>query len=128
MTDSPDARALPPLSVDTDLTISVKGVDAAVDSTGERLLVQFGSVPDAFRALRNRPEGAQDRLGGFLSATDLTAEIRVRDRTVAVAGAEARPGAVSRFVGLDPIEVRIGGALGAVGAEAGGMLAGRRGR
>lgn len=124
MSERPAAGAAAPLSVETDLTITVDGVEAAVDSTGERLLVRFRSLSDAFRALRKRPSGGEKPLGALLTATDLTAEIRVRDRIVAVAGADARPGVVSRSLGFDPIEVRIDGMLGAVGAEAAALLSG----
>ncbi len=128
MTDRPDPRAIDPLSIETDLTIGLDGIEADVDSTGERLLVQFRSVPDALQALRQAPDGEQDRLAALLTAMDLTAELRVRNRIVAVAGADARPNALSGLVGVDPIEVRIGGALGAVCAEAGAIIARRADR
>jgi hypothetical protein len=106
-----------PLSITTDLTVTINGAEAAVESTGERLFVSFGSLPDALRALRGQPDGTEGPLATLLETTDLTAEVRVRDRTVAVAGVSARPGVLSRQLGVAPIEVRLGGALGAVGAE-----------
>jgi len=115
-----DQRATParaPLSVATDLTIAVNGARAEVESTGERLFVEFRSIGDAIRAARGRPAGIGTDLSELLTVTDLTLEFRVRDRTVAVAGAGARPGAVSRSLGADPFEVRLGGVLGAVGRE-----------
>jgi hypothetical protein len=110
------ARA--PLTVATDLTVRINGAEASVESTGERLLLQFRSLPDALRATRNQPAGVATSLTALLRTTDLTLEARVRDRIVAVAGADARPGAVSRLLEVDPVEVRVGGVLGAVGAEA----------
>jgi hypothetical protein len=110
------ARA--PLTVATDLTVRINGAEASVESTGERLLIQFRSVPDAVRATRNQPAGIATTLTALLRTTDLTVEARVRDRIVAVAGADARPGVVSQLLEVDPVEVRIGGVLGAVGAEA----------
>lgn len=110
-----DARA--PLRVETDLTISVEGVQADVDSTGERLLIQFRSVPDLLVALRNRPAGLDPADAGVLTVTALTAEVRVRDRIVALAGAEARPGRLARVLGVDPVEIRVAGAVGSLGAE-----------
>jgi len=111
-----DPDAVAPLSVEADLAVTVNGVEAEVESTGRRLLVRFRSLPDAFRALGGQPDGAETALGGLSAATALTAEIRVRDRIVAVAGADARPGPVAWSLGVDPVEVRLDGTLGAVGA------------
>ena len=108
-----DARA--PLSVATeDLTLTVEGVDLDVRSTGDRLFVEAATVRDAVRVARNLP-GDTDAHGpaALLTATDLTAEIRVRGRTVAVIGADARPGFLSRELGVAPAEVRLAGLLGA---------------
>jgi len=108
-----DARA--PLSVVTeDLTLSVDGVDLDVRSTGDRLFVEVPTVRDAVRVARSLPNDGDARgPAALLTATDLTTEIRVRGRTVAVIGADARPGRLSRELGVAPAEVRVAGALGA---------------
>ena len=108
-----DARA--PLSVATeDLTLTVDGVDLDVRSTGDRLFVEAATVRDAVRVARSLPSDGDVRgSAALLTATDLTAEIRVRGRTVAVVGADARPGALSREFGVAPAEARLAGALGA---------------
>lgn len=116
--NDPSDPAPAPLSVATDLTLGINGAEATVESTGERLLLQFRSLPDALRATRGQPAGVATTLTEVLQTTDLTVEARVRDRIVAVAGADARPGVVSRLLEVDPVEVRVGGVLGAVGAEA----------
>jgi hypothetical protein len=108
---------LAPLSVETDLTLTVNGAEARVESTGERLFVSFESLPDGIRALRGQPQDAAGPLSTLLETTDLTVEIRVRDRTVAVAGAGARPGPLSRQLGIAPLEARLGGGVSAIGAE-----------
>ena len=100
-----------------DLTVEIEDARAEVRSTGERLFVEFSTLPEALRALRGLPEDGSDRLADLLRTTDLTVEVRVRDRTVAVVGARASPGVVSRGLGVDPVEVRVGGLLGAVGRE-----------
>jgi hypothetical protein len=117
----PGERAEPraPLSIATDLTLTIDGTEATVRSTGERLFVEFPSLYAALRALRGLPGRDGNGLASLLRTTDLTVEVRVRDRTVAVIGAEARPGVVSHRLGVDPIEVRLGGALGVVGREIG---------
>ncbi|MGQ3327736.1 peptide ABC transporter ATP-binding protein [Halorubrum sp. FL23] len=108
-----DARA--PLSVTTDdLTLTVEGVDLDVRSTGDRLFVEVQTVRDAIRVARSLPDDADaGGLAALLTGTDLTAEIRVRGRTVALVGADARPGAVSRELGTAPAEVRLAGGFGA---------------
>jgi hypothetical protein len=105
-----------PLSVAADLTLSMNGAEATVRSTGERLFVEFPSLSAALRALRGLPD-RENELAALLRTTDLTVEVRVRDRTVAVVGAGARPGVLSRRLGVDPVEARVGGVLGAVGRE-----------
>lgn len=109
--------AVAPLSVATDLDLTIDGVDAAVESTGRRLSLQFRSVSDALRAARRRPAGA-DALSATLTAADLTAEVRVRDRIVVVVGTDARPGPLSRLLGAAPAEVRPGALVGAAASVA----------
>ena len=109
-TDSRDA-----LSVATDdLTLSVDGVEAAVHATDRRIFVEVERVRDALRVARLLPDApVLNRAIGELTRGDLTAEIRVRGRTVAVAGADARPGPLSRRLGVAPAEIRIAGIAGA---------------
>lgn len=117
MSDVPKDAAPVPLTVETDLTLTVDGVEVAVESTGERLLVSFASVPDAVRVARHSPEPST-QLDRLLGMTDLTVEIRVRGRIVAVTGADARPGVLSQLLEVPSVEFRLGGSVGAVGAEA----------
>lgn len=105
------------LTVEADLTVSINGAEVVVTSTGQRILVQFDSLPDAVRAFRDRPVGWQRFLTGLDSPGDITIEFRIQDRIVAVAGTESQPGLVSRLADLGHLEVRISGLLGAVYAE-----------
>ena len=41
--------------------------------------------------------------------TDLSVRIRMAGGTLAVLGADARPGLLSRWLGLAPLEVRVSG-------------------
>jgi hypothetical protein len=108
-----------PLSVNADLTISVDGGTAEVSSTGDRLFVTFQSILPAINALRGLPSepDSTDTVAAVLSRTDLTTEVRIHDRTVAVIGSQANPGALSETLSADPIEVRLGGILGALTRE-----------
>ncbi|ELZ48525.1 hypothetical protein C463_00630 [Halorubrum californiense DSM 19288] len=103
------------LSVETDdLTLSVDGVDAEVHATDRRLFVEVESVGDALRMARRLPDDSvSNRAIAGLIREGLTAEVRVRRRTVAVVGAEARPGPLSYRLGVAPAEVRLAGVAGA---------------
>jgi hypothetical protein len=111
-----------PLSVETDLTLTVDGTPVELQSTGERLFLEVPTLQTALQLARDG-EALRDRVSQVLALTDLTVEVRVRGATVAVAGSEARPGPLSRELGVDPVEVRIGGGVAAVGRE---LLAGGR--
>jgi hypothetical protein len=108
-----------PLNVNADLTVSVDGGTAEVSSTGDRLFVTFPSILPAVNALRGLPSDpdSADTVAAVLSRTDLTIEVRVHDRTVAVIGSKANPGTLSEALSADPIEVRLGGVIGAVTRE-----------
>ncbi|VTT87701.1 hypothetical protein DM2_1035 [Halorubrum sp. DM2] len=114
------------LSVETeDLTLSVDGVDAAVHATDRRIFVEVERVRDALRVARRLPDDSvSDRGVAELVRGGLTAEVRVRGRTVAVAGADARPGPLSHRLGVAPAELRLAGV---VGAGYGGLSAAVRG-
>lgn len=117
-----ETNAKAPLSVVTeDLTLSIDGVDLDVRSTGDRLFVEAATVRDAIRVARRLPSDADARgPTALLTTTGLTTEVRVRGRTVAVLGAGAHPGLLSRELGFAPAEARLGGV---VGAAVGGFSA-----
>ncbi|ELZ84146.1 peptide ABC transporter ATP-binding protein [Haloferax larsenii] len=104
-----------PLTVDTDdLTLTVAGVSMPVSSTGDQLFVEVPTLWSAIQVAR-AVNFDVERLTRVLTTTDLTTELRVRGRTVAVVGTGARPGVVSRELGIAPAEFRVGGALTALG-------------
>ncbi|ELZ91689.1 oligopeptide/dipeptide ABC transporter, ATP- binding protein [Haloferax mucosum ATCC BAA-1512] len=110
-----ESNLVAPLSVDTDdFTLTVAGVSMPVSSTGDRLFVEVPTLWSAIQVARavNFDVGGLARM---LTTTDLTTELRVRGRTVAVVGTGARPGFVSRELGITPAEFRAGGALTALG-------------
>jgi hypothetical protein len=124
-----DASPTAPLSVATDLTLTVDGVELTVESTGERLFAEVSSLADAVRVVRSLggvPDSGAARLSTLLTTTDLTLELRVRDRTVAVVGTDARPGPLSHGLGVDPVEVRLGGAFGVIGRELSALVGAAR--
>jgi hypothetical protein len=104
-----------PLTVATDdLTVAVDGAEFEVRSTADCLFVEVPTVRAAVRLARSLASET-DTTGPtqLLVATDLSVEVRVRDRTVAVLGATARPGPVARLLAVAPAEPRVVGVLGA---------------
>ena len=111
-----DASPRAPLSVETDLELTVDGVRADVRSTGERLFVEFPSLLAAVRVARSLPMDRTDS-AAVLTDVDVTIEIRSRGRTVAAVGPDAPAGPLSRSLDVDPAQVRLAGVLAAVGQE-----------
>lgn len=112
MTDTSDADP-GQLTVSTDLTLTVAGTEAELRSTGERLFLEFPSAASAWRAFRSFPLTERRRLHEALTAGNLALELRARHRTIAVLGAGASSGPVARRFGVDPVEVRLCGAISA---------------
>lgn len=119
MTDGSDTESVP-LTLTTDLTLTVDGTDAAVRSTGERLFIEFPSVVSAVHALRGLPATEYSRLHSMLTTADLALEVRARNRTLAALGAGTRSGPLARQLGIAPVELRANGVLSALWA---GVLA-----
>jgi hypothetical protein len=119
---SSDSDTATPLTVETDIDVSVAGRPVDVDSTGDRLLVAFPTLETARIAARAGGSSRIRAAADTLATADLTVEIRVRDRTVLVVGAAARPGFLSRQLDLTPAEFRLGGALGVLGRELGALV------
>lgn len=123
MNRSSDRDTAAPLAVETDLDVSVAGRPVDVESTGGRLLVGFPTLETARIAARAGGASRIRAAAETLAATGLTAELRVRDRTVLVVGAGADAGVLSRRLDLAPAEFRLGGALGVLGRELGALAA-----
>lgn len=112
-----DQVGTPPLRVETDLAVSLDGTPIDVRSTGDRLFVEFPTLVSAVRGLRGLPARDRTRLHEALTRADVGLEVRVRHRTLAALGADARPGILMRTLGVGPIELRLGSLLSAVRAE-----------
>lgn len=115
MTEPTAPRA--PLTVETDLDLTIDGITADVASTGDRLFVDFDSLTAAGVALRGRPPVRIGGVAAGLAETGLTVEVRSRGRTVLAIGADARAGPLSQRLGAAPAELRLGGLIGALGEE-----------
>jgi len=108
--------AATPLHVETDLSVTVDGTEARLRSTGDRLFLEFPSVVAAVEALRSLPATERRQVHEALTAADLTLEVRARGRTLVALGAGTVSGPLARRLGVDPVEVRLGGTLSALWA------------
>ncbi|MFC6955344.1 hypothetical protein [Halorubellus litoreus] len=107
-----------PLDVAVDLDVSVDDTPVAVASTGDRLSVDFPTVRAAVRAVRRRPALDYREVDALLRAADVALEVRVRHRTVLALGADTRASLLLRRVGVEPVELRLGGVASALVAGA----------
>lgn len=98
------ARSGPDLSVTVNLSVTVDGTELAVSTVEDCLRVQVPSVWSSLRLLQSERDRLP-QLSRILSEADLTAEIRVGGSVIAVAGADATPGAISQLLSLGPVEV-----------------------
>jgi hypothetical protein len=117
VTETPAPQA--PLSVETDLELTIDGTRADIRSTGDRLFIEFQSLGGAIRAARDFPGTRMEELAALLVTTDLTVEVRSRGRTIVAIGADAPAGPLSQWLGTAPAQVRAAGLVAAVGQEVG---------
>jgi hypothetical protein len=113
--ETPTPRA--PLTVETDLELTIDDIRADVGSTGARLFINFPSLGASYMALRGLPPGRIGEIAELLVATGLTVEVRSRGRTVIAIGTDATAGPLSQRLGFAPAQVRVAGIVGALGQE-----------
>jgi hypothetical protein len=106
-----------PLTVKTDLDLTIGTAHVDVRSTGDRVFVSFPSLRALSRAKGGLSQTRIEEIFGLLSKTDLTIEIRARGRTVFAIGPDAPAGPLSRWLGTSPAQVRAFGLLAVVGKE-----------
>jgi hypothetical protein len=106
-----------PLTVDTDLDVEVDGQPIAVTSSEDRVFLELPSVLALVRIARRPPAVDLRAIDATLRRTDLAVELRVRRRTVAALGADTRPSYLLGRLGIEPVELRVGGVLSSVVAD-----------
>jgi hypothetical protein len=90
----------PGLDVTAELSVSVDGTAVDVESYTDRLLVDVDSVCAIARlAAATGGRSRIRRTSRLLAAADLTAELRVAGRPIALLGADAVPGVLGRRLG-----------------------------
>ena len=99
--------------------VEMGGTSARIEARGDRIVVELPSLRDGISTLGRWPKGrgrreAIRRIHEGLTAAGLTLEVVVGPSTIAVLGVGARPGRTSRLLGLDALEVRVGGLLGSL--------------
>jgi hypothetical protein len=115
VTETSASRA--PLTVETDLDLTIDGTQIDVRSTGDRLYVEFPSLRAARTALSGLSPKRVSGVVSLLKETDLSIEVRSRNRTVLALGADAPAGALSRWLGAAPAQIRVAGLAAALGQE-----------
>jgi hypothetical protein len=100
-----------PLSVDADLELELEAGLARIRGYGDVVVVDLPSLA----AARELATGANtlpiDGAGAGLATGDVTVDVRVRGRSVALAGPGVAPGPLSRLLGAEPARVSVGGAV-----------------
>ena len=105
-----------PLSVTADVQAVLGAHAVRVTAARNRITVDLPGVGAGLAALRGSGgkrgrANALARLDTFLRTTDLSVRIRMAGGTLAFLGAEARPGWLSRLLGVAPLEVRLSGVM-----------------
>ncbi len=105
-----------PLSVTADVNAVLGEHAVRVTAARNRITVDLPGVGAGLAALRGSggKRGRANVLAGldtFLRTTDLSIRICMAGGTLAVLGAEAHPGRLSRWLGVAPLEVRLSGVM-----------------
>jgi len=103
-------RTGPALGIEANLSVTVDGVRLAVSTQDGRLRVQVPSVVTCIRLARGQ-RGRLPAAADLLAEAGETAEVRVGNAVVAVAGAGAAPGLFARGLNLGPVGLRPGGVV-----------------
>lgn|GEM_PF-2161841 len=108
MTETDFPRAV---DVDADLTLTIDDVTVRIRGYGDLVVVAAPSLSVVRRLARTSVPPLDAPLLEFLRDADVTLDIRVGGRSVARAGADVDPGALSRALGTAPARVSLGGLL-----------------
>ena len=101
-----------PLEVVGELRAAVADETVLITARSDTISVDIPSLRVGLLALRGvggRKQRSQtiSRANVVLQVTALSVRFRVAGGTVAILGSAARPGAVSRILGLAPLEIRL---------------------
>lgn len=103
-----------PLEVVGEVRAAVADETVLITASGDTISVDIPSLRVGLLALRGVGRRKQrsetiSRANVVLQLTALSAQFRMAGGTVAILGSAARPGRVSRFLGLEPLEIRLSG-------------------
>ena len=107
------------LEVVGDLMVEMGGTTARIEARGASILVELPSLRSGasiyrqWSGFRGRREAVR-RIHDGLSKAGLTLRVTVGDRTIGLLGVGTRAGLFTRLLGFGPVEVRVGGLLGAI--------------
>lgn len=97
-----------------ELRAAVADETVLITASSDTISVDIPSLRVGLLALRGVGRRKQrsetiSRANVVLQLTALSAQFRMAGGTVAILGSAARPGRVSRFLGLEPLEIRLSG-------------------
>jgi len=117
----PRARGCPrvvllqiPLEIVGEVHAAVADETVLITASSDTITVDIPSLRVGLLALRGVGRGKQrsetiSRANVVLQLTALSVQFRMAGGTVAILGSAARPGAVSRVLGLAPLDIRLSG-------------------
>ncbi len=96
------------------LMVEMGGASAEVEARGDTIVVVLPGLRAGYSILRRWPGGrgrreAIRRIHDGLIVAGLRLEVKVGPRTVGLLGLGARAGVASRLLGVDPMELKVGG-------------------
>ena len=103
-----------PLEIVGEVHAAVADETVLITASSDTITVDIPSLRVGLLALRGVGRGKQrsetiSRANVVLQLTALSVQFRMAGGTVAILGSVARPGAVSRVLGLAPLDIRLSG-------------------
>ena len=103
-----------PLEIVGEVHAAVADETVLITASSDTITVDIPSLRVGLLALRGVGRGKQrsetiSRANVVLQLTALSVQFRMAGGTVAILGSAARPGAVSRVLGLAPLDIRLSG-------------------
>lgn len=102
------------VDVDADLTLALDGSTVTVRGFGDLVVVEAPSLSTLRRlagAGPDLPPPQRDALSALVDRADVTLDVRVRGWSVARVGPAVAPGPLSRWLGVAPARLSLGGVV-----------------
>ncbi|WP_336326856.1 hypothetical protein [Halovenus sp. HT40] len=104
------ARQREQLAIEANLSVTIESEEFAVSSAGDRVVVHAPSVT-ACLGVFQRQRGRLPELAEMLDTAGVTVEVRTGNSVLAIVGAAASPGRLTRRLFSEAVQIRINGVL-----------------